>query len=111
MKPPQTSIASPVQIAVWWARGLAAPDAGVSDWLSLSGPLLPPASVYCSPEPCPPQTIIRVPVQTALAPTRKKLYPGPPRRVGDQVSAIGSYCPPVIRKVSPVFPPQITMRE
>jgi hypothetical protein len=63
----------------------------VGDQVSLSGSYLPPLPRNTSPVSTPPHTITLVPVQIALAPTRKILHEGEPvRLVGDHASVIGS---------------------
>jgi hypothetical protein len=54
----------------------------------------------------PPQTIISVPVQTAVCPDRA--FGALTRLVDNQLSAVGSYLPPVFSCMPPpAYPPQI----
>ena len=63
--------------------------------MPVSGLYLPP--VFTKPTPLsPPQTIISVPVQTALCESRGSGTPEPP--VPDQLSEMGSYWPPLLNK-------------
>ena len=70
--------------------------------LSVLGLYLPP--VFKSPVmPSPPQTIISLPVHTAVGPARPA--GALVVLVAVQLSALGSYLPPVFEKI-PTFPPQ-----
>jgi hypothetical protein len=63
---------------------------------------LPPVFKY-PPLPLPPQTIISLPVQIAVL--RYRALGAPVVLVAVQLSALGSYLPPVFKEL-PLYPPQ-----
>jgi hypothetical protein len=103
--PPQTIISVPVQTAVCRYRPTGALVVVVAVQVSVLGSYLPPVLKWLlqSEPPHPPQTIISLPVQTAVCryrPTGALVVV-----VGVQESVPGSYLPPVLKKVAPT-PPQ-----
>jgi hypothetical protein len=65
--PPQTIISLPVQTALWSHRASGAPVVLVAIQLSVLGLYLPPVLKGLAPSPShPPQTIISLPVHTAV---------------------------------------------
>src|SRR5512143_2734412 len=98
----------PVQIAECCDRGEGAPEAEVANQVLVEESYSPPVSRnggLDGEEPAePPQTIIRLPVQTAVWPRRAA--GALTREVGLQASAIGSYRPPVFIAAGKKHPPQ-----
>src|SRR6266851_3883517 len=94
--PPQTIISLSVQTVMGPNRGLGASIVLVAIQLSVVGLYRPPVlNRLRSVTESPPQTIISLPVQTALGPSRA--LGAPTVLVAVQVSVSGSYRPPVLK--------------
>jgi hypothetical protein len=108
--PPQTIIFVPVQTAVCNSRGVGAPrPVEVADQESVEGSYRPPVpnGGPTNPPVFPPQMIMRVPVQTAVCPTRASGVPSPDD-VEFHESLTGSYREPVATATeSADSPPQM----
>src|SRR5688572_15677852 len=100
--PPQTIMVPAASItAVWPLRPEGALVTGIVVQLSATGSYSPPVL-----RPEPPQTIIRLPVQTAACPVRAE---GEVVEVAVHVSVCGLYLPPLERLTDPFVPPQMIM--
>src|SRR5215469_8788071 len=92
--PPQTIISLPVHTAVCPSRASGALVILVAVQLFVVGLYLPPVlKTWNGEETYPPQTIITVPLQTAVPPVGALAV-----LVGVQLSVVGLYLPPVFRK-------------
>src|SRR5262245_52576245 len=105
--PPQTTISLAVQTAVCLTRAAGALVRLVAIQLVIPGLYLPPVLVGTQIPKLvvqPPQTIISLPVQTAVCCSRRMgalLIP-----VAVQLSVLGLYRPPVFVSFDPIYPPQ-----
>src|SRR6266850_2125023 len=94
--PPQTIISLPVHTAVWSYRGMGAFVVLVGAQPSVAGSYLAPSlKSITGQQKTPAQTIISLPVHTALWAARPSTLFGTP--VAVQLSVSGLYLPPVFK--------------
>src|SRR5215468_5023788 len=105
-RPPQTIISLPVDTAVCPSRAEGALVVLVAVQLSVPGLYLPPVlKTWNGEETCPPQTIISLPVHTAVCPPRPS--GALVILVAVQLFVLGLYLPPVLKTWNEKpYPPQ-----